>query len=176
MIIKGGHHTAQHCENISNALRGKKGYSNKPEDVWKHINQVFPELCWEWTGSTCRGNYGEMNINWVKYKVHRIVYELIYGPIPEGLFVMHQCNNPLCCNPNHLKLGTQKDNMEYKVLCCRQPMEKNVHNCKLTNDQILEIRQRYINGECNQSKLAKEYGVVHQHMSRIINKLRRDKI
>lgn len=76
-----------------------------------------PDACWEWMGyrrpqRTSRLGYARMGIgrNQTDY-VHRVSYVVHHGPIPDGMFVCHRCDNPPCGNPNHLFLGTQTDNM-----------------------------------------------------------------
>jgi hypothetical protein len=72
--------------------------------------------CWEWSGSKLPKGYGVITMRLPdgmqeKHYAHRVSYELNVGLIPEGLFVLHTCDNPSCCNPNHLFVGTQLDNM-----------------------------------------------------------------
>lgn len=69
--------------------------------------------CWEWTGSkTMNGEgYGEYFSRGEKVRMHRLSYQVFNGPIPDGLFVLHKCDNKKCCNPSHLFVGTHRDNM-----------------------------------------------------------------
>lgn len=69
-----------------------------------------PNGCLEWVGSKDR--YGQIKVGDKIKKTHRVAWELENGAIPSGLFVLHKCDNPVCCNTNHLFLGTQKDNMQ----------------------------------------------------------------
>lgn len=66
--------------------------------------------CMEWKGSRANG-YGQKHINGKRHKTHRLAWAWANGPIPDGMLVLHSCDNPPCCNPNHLFLGTQSDNM-----------------------------------------------------------------
>lgn len=67
--------------------------------------------CWEWIGASHKRGYGEVRENGKGVRVSRKAYELWNGEIPNGMEVMHACDNPPCCNPQHLKLGTHTDNM-----------------------------------------------------------------
>jgi len=69
--------------------------------------------CWDWKGSKDKHGYGRIRIHKnITTGVHRMTYEHKYGEIPYNLEVLHKCDNPGCVNPNHLWIGTQKDNMQ----------------------------------------------------------------
>ena len=81
-----------------------------PERLLAKIEVRSPEECWPWKGST-NGIYGQLSFESKHWVAHRLVYTLTHGPIEEGLEVMHVCDNPLCCNPAHLMVGTHIENM-----------------------------------------------------------------
>jgi hypothetical protein len=71
---------------------------------------VTPEGCWEWTGGRNPNGYGKTTLHNRTTVVHRLSYEHFVGPIPNGFHVCHHCDNPPCFNPEHLFVGTPKEN------------------------------------------------------------------
>jgi hypothetical protein len=134
------------------------------------INKV-ESGCWKYQGHLDKGGYGYIR-DGKKELVHRVAYRHFRGTIPEGIFVCHTCDNPSCCNPKHLFLGTPNDNMQDKVHKGRQAHthDEISGHCKLSVEQVQAIRQdtRSI------LVIAKEYGVVKSTISGIRNyKLRK---
>jgi hypothetical protein len=73
---------------------------------WLKVVKETPTFCWAWSGRKDKAGYGLISNN----RAHRISYEIHKGEIPRGMFVCHRCDNPECCNPDHLFLGTAYDN------------------------------------------------------------------
>ena len=92
--------------------------------------------CWEWVGSKKHNGYGQINLGGRgkgMARAHRVSYELLVGPIHNGLHVLHECDNPKCVNPKHLFLGTNADNMKDKIAKGRQG--------KLSNKEVVAIKE-----------------------------------
>ena len=84
---------------------------NTPEKFWQKVNRTEANQCWEWQGGRHTQGYGRFMYQKRLYFTHRLAMILSGVEIPDGMVVMHTCDNPSCCNPAHLKVATQKDNM-----------------------------------------------------------------
>lgn len=93
------------------------------------------------------------------HRAHRVAYEIAHGVPPGDLLVRHNCDNPRCVCPEHLSLGTSKENMEDKVSRKRAPNGEQVTTSVLDWPQVRDIRKRYADGGITKAALAREYGV-----------------
>ena len=138
------------------------GYGNPEVRFWKRVNKhgpIHPKVgqCWIWVGKLFQGKgYGQFGIIGRTVRAHRFSWELRFGPVPEGLCVLHQCDNPGCVNPNHLFLGTNKDNTADMDRKGRRNSRR-----VLTLAQVKQIQLRYkrYSRENGSYRLAEDYGV-----------------
>ena len=138
---------------------------------WSKVEILDENACWEWTGAN-NGRYGQFWVNERLEQSHRVSWILHCGEIPEGLFVLHECDNPSCVNPDHLFLGTQKDNMRDAVKKGRLKNQKGANNnrVELTENQVLAIRAEYKTGKTSCRKLGGKHGKDYKHINNIINR------
>ena len=141
------------------------------ERFWSKVDKRGPDDCWEWIGAKDghRPNAKPYGILWTqgshatrkRIKAHRLSYELHYGPIPEGLVVMHKCNNPGCVNPAHLMVGTPKKNLQ------DASDDGLFKSRKLTTEDVEDIR--WVCGlGASQSEVARQYKVHHSLVNKIV--------
>jgi hypothetical protein len=114
---------------------------------WSFVNKEGPLIldtkCWVWNGPKRNGGYGRFRVNNKKTEAHRYSYELHKGKIPDGLIVLHACDNPSCVNPEHLNAGTVQDNIKDMIEKKRQAKGITKATAKLTEEQVKHIRRVY---------------------------------
>lgn len=138
------------------------------------LRPKMKELCWLWIGGKMRKGYGRFTSGKKNHLLaHRIAWQLTNGPIPEGMCVLHRCDNPACVNPAHLWLGTVQDNNQDMIEKGRfappekhaNPGEKNP-SAKLTWDQVRAIRR--VRAYYSQTELGSAFGVSQRTISFIL--------
>lgn len=115
--------------------------------------------CWLWLGRASRDGYGRYRYAGKQGMAHKYAWERVNGPVPDGLILRHSCDTPACCNPSHLLLGTQADNMRDKTERDRQAKGSDNGMSILTEAQVLELRARYKFRVCTYLMLADEFGL-----------------
>ena len=160
---------------------------------WLKVNRPNPAVCWEWQGGKDHG-YGVVSLGSRtagRMPAHRMAWELVKGPIPEGKHVLHHCDNPPCVNPAHLYLGTDVENARDRVergravgnfhtaVAKRKPGwnrkvreddRRGYANRKFTDEQEREIAWKHKLTGISKSALAREYGVSQPTITAIIKR------
>lgn len=91
------------------------------ERFWSKVQKGGPDECWEWQAGRHKFGHGKFRLPTGHIGSHRMAWQLTYGPIPPGMWVLHHCDNPPCCNPRHLYLGTAQDNTRDREVRGRHP-------------------------------------------------------
>ena len=128
------------------------------ETIESRVVRIPEAGCLIWMGATQVRGYGEITSNNKKHLAHRASYETFVGPIPEGMYVCHSCDNVYCVNPNHLFLGTQKQNLQDMARKGRSTRGSKNPRAKLNEGHVKEIK-RLIDGGCSLSIIAKDFNV-----------------
>ena len=155
---------------ISPRFKTRKSHYN----ITKTLEQRFWEKvdktgdCWNWTGSVNNHGYGKIFCDRKLLLSHRVSWEFANGKIPKGKHykttcILHRCDNPKCVNPDHLFLGTQKDNVA-------DMLNKNRAKTKLNPSKVTAIRKKYAIGTITMSKLATMYGISQTTIWLIVNR------
>lgn len=113
-------------------------YDEIIKSFWAKVNIRGPDDCWEWTGAVNGRDYGRFYVGDKTVYAHRLAWELTSSSIPKGKLVLHKCDNPTCCNPDHLYVGTHCDNMA--DLTSRHPELPGMGRVKLYKNEIQLIR------------------------------------
>lgn len=135
---------------------------NSPDTFWRNVDRGTPDECWPWLMSIKNG-YGRFTVDCVEHYAHRYAYGLSHGTPPTGreTHVMHRCNNKVCCNPNHLILGTLAENTQSAYRDGLIPRGEGHALAKYSDALISTIRS----DSRTQIELARAYGVSQSYIS-----------
>jgi len=145
------------------------------ERFWDSIDKNGPianhmdSRCWIWVGNERGNGYGQILVDGKKVQAHRYSYELYYGTIPTGMLICHHCDVPLCVNPDHLFLGTSRDNAIDRTNKGKSQYGERNYNAKFTSDDIVYIRKLWNTGLNNSCQIARMYNVVSSTIWSIVN-------
>jgi len=161
-------------------IRGVPLEGNERKSVEERImGKVSKEAngCWFWTGAKSGGDgreqykYGYININGNARRVHRVLYSILKSEIPDGLHLLHKCDTPICVNPDHMFIGTAKDNVDDMI-----QKGRSAHPCgelnhsKLKASDVIKIRKMYSSGEHSYKNLSGTFHVAPSTIGNIVNR------
>lgn len=110
------------------------------EFVFSHAAPIPFTGCFIWLGGVVKGGYGKTTDNGMTRMAHRVIWEARNGPVPSGMVLRHQCDTPACVNPDHMLVGTTKDNAADMVERGRQASGERCNLSKLSNETVLALR------------------------------------
>lgn len=138
---------------------------------WDGVEVGDPTICWPWMRRRWWNGYGIFFVRRRAKIASRIAYEFSVGQIPDGLFVLHRCDNRACCNPSHLFIGTKKDNT---ADCIRKgrfgvlPGSKN-HQARFHESDVLEMRRLFSFGK-SLADIARLFSTTSSRIHRIVHR------
>lgn len=125
--------------------------------------------CLVWTGATDKDGYPLFQLGTRKtVRGHRWWREQHRGEIPDGMLVCHTCDNPPCCRMRHLFLGSHQDNIRDRDQKQRQSRGERHYAAKLSDAQVVELRERIVSGETTRKQAAMEYEVSYSHVKNLV--------
>lgn len=149
---------------------------NFPEHFWSKIDRSGgPDSCWPWKAYRTIDGYGQIGRFQRILRAHRVAWELTNGPIPPNIFVCHRCDNPPCCNPAHLFLGSvQENNLDMarkgRVHLSGYPKHVKPRQKKFTGEEIAVIQEQYATGQYSQRQLASQHHVSQHTICRALGR------
>lgn len=154
---------------------------------WAKVEKETTTGCWLWTGRKNAHGYGTITISRLSYirrplKAHRVSYLIAYGSVPPRLSVCHRCDVPACVNPEHLFLGTPKDNADdkkakgrgnggekWREACRKHAARGEAHGfARLTDRDVLAIRAACRDGACSLLELAARFGITENYVYELV--------
>lgn len=156
---------SSYCSRSCRALAQSKWQSKDlATRFWEKVNKT--ESCWLWTGALLKTGYGSIRINNKSVRAHRVAYELSVGKIPDGMIILHSCDNPLCVNPSHLRIGNKRENMADAIERGQHKTGERHAKSKLSNNDVATIRAALSAGVTGRY-LAKKFSVDETTISHI---------
>ncbi len=165
-------------EQVQRKLIKTTKYSSPEVRFWMAVTKDGPILrgmktrCWVWTKHRCVLGYGKFkDKGCVPWLAHRFSWRLVHGSLPDNLCICHHCDNPSCVNPDHLFLGTPKDNVKDMTVKGRRVDHRGEQHGRsvFIETDIVDIRKKSLQG-MSYKKIAKLYGVSASAISHVVKR------
>lgn len=156
----------------------KKKLLSLADRFWSKVDRRNSDECWEWKACRMFDGRGQIRVAGKNMLAPRLAWNLVFGEIPPGIHVCHKCDNPPCCNPSHLFLGSDADNV-HDCIAKQRFVPPPYHgrgernpSAKLTASQVREIRSRFQwrSKSCGARALGREYGVSYPTILRAVRR------
>lgn len=137
-----------------------------PQNFFDWVDQSDgPDSCWPWLSGQNGKGYGCYYRNRKRCYAHRESFEIAKGPVPDGLYVLHRCDNRICCNPKHLFLGTHLENIADMVAKGRNAKGEKSGAAKFSDEIVAKVIAAYKPGEVTQQEVADRFGMDRRHVA-----------
>jgi hypothetical protein len=169
---------------MKSGLKEIRKYNIDPNKFWDRVPMGDPNECWDWPGARNQKGYGLFAVRtlpddyertgrtWTQLVASRVAYYLTHGDKFDGFYICHKCDNPSCVRPEHLFLGTAKENNKDMFDKGRNPNQVGSSNgfAKLTEESVKEMRAIYAAGGISFSKLARMFSVTEMAAHNAVRK------
>jgi hypothetical protein len=153
-------------EHLTLSKRIKQPIENR---FWSKVHKT--EGCWIWLAFKNRDGYGRFGISTGERKyvclAHRFAWIITIGPIPKGMNVLHRCDNPACCHPDHLFLGTQQDNVADQMAKGRKPKGEECFNATMSDEKVRHIKEALKDTTVTKASIARRFDVHYFTLTQI---------
>lgn len=156
---------------------GNQGYRKETRQerelaFWANV-KIKESGCWDWTAAKRDGRYGTFMLDGKNERTHRASWILTFGKIPQGKWILHKCDRPICVNPGHLFVGTHKDNVDDMVHKGRSARGERAARTKLNGKIVDFIRRKYerFSRTFGTVALGRKFGVSSQSISAVVTKV-----
>jgi predicted XRE-type DNA-binding protein len=168
----GMHYMRNYMHGDPSIVKNNRGVGEtKAAKFWSKVAiTANDDKCWHWLAGLNANGYGQMFFSFNGQKTaiaSRVAYILTFGEIPNNLHVLHKCDNPPCVNPRHLFLGTPAINAADRVAKNRQQKGEAAGNVKLSQNQVVEIKNLLKDAKLTQKEIGKKYSVNQSTISYI---------
>lgn len=167
VLYPGNFKRMQFCGN--QCMQSSKKYTpEKAQAVfWSRVDKNAPNGCWHYMGARDKWGYGDISYLRKHVQAHRLVWKLLRSD-PGELDVLHKCNNPPCCNPDHLYLGTDMDNAADRIKAGTVLRGEALYNAKLTEEIVRELRRNPPDKRGGRKRKAAELGITPHYLYQIL--------
>lgn len=161
------------CGELSHTFAGNRGGStlckqhSLLERFWQNVDVKSIDDCWEWTAARTAAGYGVIYWNGVNTFAHRLSLEFDGRAVPPRFHACHKCDNPCCVNPNHLFVGSPRDNMLDKVAKGRHTYGETHYASKLSSEDVIAIREMATENVIF-ADIARQFGIGRSYVGEIV--------